>query len=133
MNTNSQHNEDEALRALFANFNPPMQSSTDFMRCLDNKLNSVEIIKQRYAMERRRSKRAVVISGICGMVTGILLSAIFPSICRLFLSVLDILRYSGDFPIADIVTWAVIAAASVGVAGAGYNLSEVFIKHQQPQ
>lgn len=118
------HSEDEALRRLFADFRPEEKATGEFMRKLDCRLDGVEMLKQRYAMEQRRHKRSVIVSGICGVATGLLLSVTFPSLSNLILSVLNALKYSGEYPLSDIAAWVLIAAAAVGAAGMGYTLSE---------
>lgn len=81
--------DDLALRQLFADFKPQQTSSAQFMQRLDIKLDAVEMIRSRLDAQRQRSRRALAISGLCGIVTGILLTICFPSIAGMLTAMLD--------------------------------------------
>lgn len=123
--------DDLALRQLFADFKPQQTSSAQFMQRLDIKLDAVEMIRSRLDAQRRRSRRALAISGLCGIVTGILLTICFPSIAGMLTAMLDSFKYSADLPIATILTWVLIAAATAAIATAAYNLTDVLTSRQQ--
>ena len=126
-NLTEQQSDDLALRNLFADFKPQQSSSAQFMQRLDIKLDAVEMIRTRLDTQRQRSRRALAISGLCGVVTGILLSICFPSIANMVTTVLDSFKYTADLPVATILTWGLIAAATAGIATAAHNLAEVMI------
>ena len=130
-NTTDQQSEDLALRNLFADFKPQQSSSAQFMQRLDIKLDAVEMIRSRLDAQRQRSRRALAISGLCGIVTGILLTICFPSIAGMLTAMLDSFKYSADLPIATILTWVLIAAATAAIATAAYNLTDVLTSRQQ--
>ena len=123
--------DDLALRQLFADFKPQQTSSTQFMQRLDIKLDAVEMIRSRLDAQRQRSRRALAISGLCGIVTGILLTICFPSIAGMLTAMLDSFKYSADLPIASILTWVLIAAATAAIATAAYNLTDVLTSRPQ--
>lgn len=123
--------DDLALRQLFADFKPQQTSSAQFMQRLDIKLDAVEMIRSRLDAQRQRSRRALAISGLCGIVTGILLTICFPSIAGMLTAMLDSFKYSADLPIATILTWVLIAAATAAIATAAYNLTDVLTSRQQ--
>ncbi len=123
--------DDLALRQLFADFKPQQTSSAQFMQRLDIKLDAVEMIRSRLDAQRQRSRRALAISGLCGIVTGILLTICFPSIAGMFTAMLDSFKYSADLPIATILTWVLIAAATAAIATAAYNLTDVLTSRPQ--
>ena len=126
-NLTEQQSDDLALRNLFADFKPQQSSSAQFMQRLDIKLDAVEMIRTRLDTQRQRSRRALAISGLCGVVTGILLSICFPSIANMVTTVLDSFKYTADLPVATILSWVLIAAATAGIATAAHNLAEVMI------
>lgn len=123
--------DDLALRQLFADFKPQQTSSAQFMQRLDIKLDAVEMIRSRLDAQRQRSRRALAISGLCGIVTGILLTICFPSIAGMLTAMLDSFKYSADLPVATILTWVLIAAATAAIATAAYNLTDVLTSRQQ--
>ena len=123
--------DDLALRQLFADFKPQQTSSAQFMQRLDIKLDAVEMIRSRLDAQRQRSRRALAISGLCGIVTGILLTICFPSIAGMLTAMLDSFKYSADLPIASILTWVLIAAATAAIATAAYNLTDVLTSRPQ--
>ena len=123
--------DDLALRQLFADFKPQQTSSAQFMQRLDIKLDAVEMIRSRLDAQRQRSRRALAISGLCGIVTGILLTICFPSIAGMLTAMLDSFKYSADLPIATILTWVLIAAATAAIATAAYNLTDVLTSRPQ--
>ena len=135
MNTDTNHtdhgSDDLALRQLFADFKPQQTSSAQFMQRLDIKLDAVEMIRSRLDAQRQRSRRALAISGLCGIVTGILLTICFPSIAGMLTAMLDSFKYSADLPVATILTWVLIAAATAAIATAAYNLTDVLTSRQQ--
>lgn len=125
--TTDQQSDDLALRNLFADFKPQQSSSAQFMQRLDIKLDAVEMIRTRLDAQRQRSRRALAISGLCGIVTGILLTICFPAIADMITTVLDSFKYTADLPVATILSWVLIAAATAGIATAAYNLADVLI------
>ena len=128
----SDHGSDDlALRQLFADFKPQQTSSAQFMQRLDIKLDAVEMIRSRLDAQRQRSRRALAISGLCGIVTGNLLTICFPSIAGMLTAMLDSFKYSADLPIATILTWVLIAAATAAIATAAYNLTDVLTSRPQ--
>ena len=135
MNKDTNHtnhgSDDLALRQLFADFKPQQTSSAQFMQRLDIKLDAVEMIRSRLDAQRQRSRRALAISGLCGIVTGILLTICFPSIAGMLTAMLDSFKYSADLPIATILTWVLIAAATAAIATAAYNLTDVLTSRPQ--
>lgn len=123
--------DDLALRQLFADFKPQQTSSAQFMQRLDIKLDAVEMIRSRLDAQRQRSRRALAISALCGIVTGILLTICFPSIAGMLTAMLDSFKYSADLPVATILTWVLIAAATAAIATAAYNLTDVLTSRPQ--
>ncbi|MGN0222748.1 MAG: hypothetical protein ACI4AM_01845 [Muribaculaceae bacterium] len=122
-----QQSDDRALRELFADFQPRQTSSAQFMQRLDIKLDAVEMIRTRLDAQRQRSRRALAFSGLCGVVTGILLSICFPTIANMVTAMLDTFKYTAELPVATILTWVLIAATTAGIATAAYNLADVLI------
>lgn len=77
--------EDEALRGLFAAFEPELgSSSADFMERLEHRMEGMEIVRQSTRSVRRRSRVACVVSAFAGFITGVLLTLLYPFVSNLF-------------------------------------------------
>lgn len=72
--------EDDNIKKLFADYNPPVSSNVRFISALKSKMNSVEIIRQHTAERRRRIKIALTISALSGFAVGVILTLLLPYI-----------------------------------------------------
>lgn len=81
--------EDDNIKTLFDNFQPQLSSDFDFMDKLQRNINSVELVKQRNAELRLRSRRAVIIAACVGFAVGSLLSFATPYIGQFLQNMLD--------------------------------------------
>ncbi|MCM1077408.1 MAG: hypothetical protein NC411_08630 [Bacteroides sp.] len=72
--------EDDKIRELFSNFEPDMTSDFTFMTKLQRNMNAVEIVKEHNQALRRRSRTAVVVAAIAGLLTGVIMTLLFPLI-----------------------------------------------------
>ena len=129
-NLTEQQADDRELRQLFADFQPRQSSSAQFMQRLDIKLDAVEMIRTRLDAQRQRSRLALAISGLCGVVTGILLSVCFPTIANIVTAILDSFKYTAELPVATILAWVLIAATIAGIATAAYNVADVLLSRR---
>lgn len=129
-NLTEQQADDRELRQLFADFQPRQSSSAQFMQRLDIKLDAVEMIRTRLDAQRQRSRLALAISGLCGVVTGILLSVCFPTIANMVTAILDSFKYTAELPVATILAWVLIAATTAGIATAAYNVADVLLSRR---
>lgn len=70
--------EDDKLKSLFSDFNPTLFSDFQFMKALEEKMRSVEIVKEHTAQVTKRYKYAVAIAAIVGFAVGFLFSLTLP-------------------------------------------------------
>lgn len=70
-------NDDEKIRELFAGFEPETTSDAQFLDRLNRALDSVEMIRERTARQRRRNRRAVAIAALAGFASGVGVSALW--------------------------------------------------------
>jgi len=66
--------DENKLKALFAEFNPDMQSDDLFMERLQRNLNAIESVKKSVSEAKKRNKLAVLAAAITGFVSGVALS-----------------------------------------------------------
>ncbi len=79
MQQNNHHNiEDEQLRRLFADFNPPMSPASRFMERLERDMQRVEMVKEATLRLQRRNRVAVVLAALAGFVAGVVFMALYP-------------------------------------------------------
>lgn len=79
MQQNNHHNiEDEQLRRLFADFNPPMSPASRFMERLEHDMQRVEMVKEATLRLQRRNRVAVVLAALAGFVAGVVFMALYP-------------------------------------------------------
>ena len=116
--------EDDKIISLFKDFNPRMTSDAAFMRQLEDRLRSVEIVKKEIEAGRRRCRRAVVASATVGLVAGILLGLALPTLSGL-LSNLHVTGRALELIVnnASTVVLTCIAATSGILALNTYELS----------
>lgn len=72
--------EDDKLKQLFSDFNPPLSDDGLFMSRLESRLDSVELVRRQHAVLRRRRTIAVAISAVAGFVTGVIFTLLLPYI-----------------------------------------------------
>lgn len=122
--------EDNQLKSLFSRFEPELSSDYQFMRKLERKINSVEMIQQNLSEARKRYKRAAVMAGIIGFIIGFLFSLSLPYLDRIVLDLQIMLPHDSvwnlfvdNFPIIFYLT---VGCASITVA---YNIYELELRH----
>lgn len=72
--------DDDKFKALFAGYNPDMQSDDEFMERLHRNLNAIESVKKNVKEAHRRNLLAVIAAAITGFVSGIVLTLCYPYI-----------------------------------------------------
>lgn len=64
--------EDQKIREMLTGFHPEQEKSeVDFMACLQQKMDTVDTVKEYCLTEKRRNRRAVIIAAIAGVLTGV--------------------------------------------------------------
>lgn len=120
--------EDQNIRDLFKNFDPDLSSGSLFVSDLQHKLDTVEYIRQANEHVMRRNRRAVWLAAFAGCAVGIILSWAVPYIHSLISALTHAHAYrfftfSID-PDSYILSWVIVAAASIFSALTVYNLAQ---------
>lgn len=127
--------EDDKIKSLFSTFEPELSSDFRFMRNLEEKLDSVEIVKQHNAEARTRSKKAMTFAALAGFVVGLLFSLILPYISRVVSDWQKTLPNESDLNIladnVSVIAWILILGTAVFVALNTYELSLSLLKRKE--
>ncbi len=118
--------DDDKLKELFQNFNPELPSDSLFIARLRRSMNAVELVKERQAALRRKSRRAVAVAAVVGCLVGCMLTLIclWVGDCDFIVR----LRIAGLTSEAIVVNykaigWGVIGIASVLTAMNAYEVA----------
>lgn len=91
--------EDQKIREMLTGFRPEQEKSeVDFMACLQQKMDTVDTVKEYCLTEKRRNRRAVIIAAIAGVLTGVGLTLLTPYLETFFGEVLG-----------AIIPWVIVA------------------------
>lgn len=125
---------DDDLKKLFDDFNPELSSGFRFMDRLQQKMESVEIVREHYAEQKRRNRKAVVIAAMTGFLVGLVFSMALPYLGSLVENILRSLpSESAFYHLAanyQIVVWLLITATSVFAAMSSYDISLAFMNRK---
>ena len=102
--------EEDRLKAILQDFSPVMAPDDTFMSRLEEKLRSVELVKQQLEQQRRRNRLAIVLAALTGFVCGIvsalcyprLLAAITDAVSEVALSILCMAAATVTYTVYDI-------------------------------
>ncbi len=119
--------EKDDLKDIFSAYNPPpAQSTLRFMSRLNERLDTVELIKERNTSCRRRSRLAVAVAGIAGVAVGSLLTLAMPwlseQLVRAISSLPDMHVHLPVQESAAVAAWALIGIAGVLTSLGTYDL-----------
>lgn len=127
--------EDDKIKNIFAGFSPELSSDFIFMKELERRIESVEIVKRHMARTKRRNKAAIAIAAAVGFIVGFLFSLAMPYITRAIADwQLTLPDTSGLNMIADnivLLTWLIIGVTSCVIALNSYELSLSIIKSRE--
>ncbi len=125
--SNNKIMEDNDIKSLFAGFKPDMGPDFDFMARLEQRLDSVEFVKQQTAQVKARCRRAVVFAALAGFVAGFLCSLLLPylqvAVANWQPTLPDnafVHTLVGHF---NVIAWLIIALTSIIAALNTYELS----------
>lgn len=105
--------EDQKIREMLAGFRPEaVKSEVDFMASLQQKMDTVDTVREFCRAERRRNSRAIIIAAIAGVLTGAGLTLSTPYLTALFGEVLG-----------AILPWVIVALGVLAAIFAGYFLT----------
>ncbi len=116
--------QDDVLKDLFNSYRPELTSEDSFMKCLQYKLDAVELIRDKMASQRRKDIRATWIAAICGLIVGILLTLVYPFMLKLSALICSALSLMGGASniVGNILCCIFIGAVSFASFFAVYDL-----------
>lgn len=120
--------EDEALRNMFAAFQPKMATDLDFMSRLQDRLDSVEYIRRQTAASRRSRKLALGIAVMTGFVAGVVFSFLFPYLQGLFSGISASIPTLDPSLVSMILTCISAGALTVGMTLGAYDMALSLLK-----
>lgn len=125
--SNNKVMEDNDIKSLFAGFKPDMGPDFDFMARLEQRLDSVEFVKQQTAQVKARCRRAVVFAALVGFIAGFLCSLLLPYLQEAIANWQPTLpdnsfvnSLAANF---NVIAWIIIAFTSVVAALNTYEFS----------
>lgn len=126
--------EEDKLKDLFGNFDPPLSSDFKFMSTLKENLERVEMIRQHNEEIASRRKKAVAVAACVGFITGFLFSLALPYIGNAMMGLQSSLPAGSILKmLADnylIAAWIIIGATAVFISMNAYDLSLSLLKHR---
>lgn len=118
--------DDDKIKNLFADFQPELSSTFQFMNKLEKNMETVELLKQHNIALKRRNKIAVVIAAASGFVMGVIMTLLFPFISS-WLSTLSIslphLHINSLTIDYSCVSWIIMAGVCVITALNAYDIA----------
>lgn len=103
--------EDDKIKDMLKGFDPKL-SDRDFMLCLQQHLDAVELLKEELHREKMRSRRAVIVALMVGILVGGLTALLVPHVAVIVNSI----------SVALPTEWLLIAAAGIIAALTSYDL-----------
>lgn len=105
--------EDQKIREMLTGFRPEQEKSeVDFMACLQQKMDTVDTVKEYCLTEKHRNRRAVIIAAIAGVLTGVGLTLLTPYLETFFGEVLG-----------AIIPWVIVALGVLAAIFIAYFLT----------
>lgn len=105
--------EDQKIREMLTGFRPEAEKSeVDFMACLQQKMDTVDTVKEYCRTEKRRNRRAVIIAAFAGVLTGAVLTLSTPYLSTFFGEVLG-----------AIIPWVIVAIGVIAAIFIAYFLT----------
>ena len=122
--------EEDKYTELFAGFDPELPSDSLFMANLQQKLQAVEMVKQRIEKMRRRNRLAMTIASVAGVVFGIIATLCYPAIAG---AVAGLGRLTPSFAVviidfSNIISWGVICSIVFALTFTVYDIALIAVK-----
>lgn len=119
--------EDKEIRDLFETFNPELEPDFSFMSRLEHAMDSVELIREKQAIRRRHQRLAMAIAAAVGVLSGILMSLLFPwlwdSITAVHSNIHHAVACMSEPPLRPIYYCVVIGLISVLTTVSAYDIT----------
>lgn len=127
--------DNDNLKEIFGNFNPDLSSGNDFMARLQQRMDTIDMVRQYNAELRRRNRIAVMIAALAGFIMGVALTLLMPLIgdwiatFRLSVPELHISTLAIDY---RYIAWILLAAISMFTALNTYEIALARLTPKDP-
>lgn len=119
--------QDDNIKKLFEDFNPELSSRLDFMARLERNLDAVEIVKQHNSASHKAGRRIAVMSGLAGVVVGLLLAMVMPYLRSALVHMASGGEYGIDVGVIEVLAtvgaYCVVGLISIFVSVSTYNIA----------
>lgn len=124
--------QDNDIKALFRDFNPELSSRLDFMARLERNLDAVEMVKQHNTANHRAGRRIAIMSGLAGVIVGMLLAMVMPYL-KLALMQVTSGGYGLDAGTIEVLVaisaYCMVGLISIFVSISTYNIGFAMKRH----
>lgn len=103
--------QDKDIKKLFESFNPEVGDGEQFMRKLENRMDSVEFLRESSRRTIRNYRKAGVAAALAGFACGVLMTLFLPRIVSLITSL-----SSAAAPYATLIAWAIAGGVTIAAS-----------------
>ena len=121
--------EDDNIRSLFADFDPDLSSSFQFMDRVEREIDNMEIVHKHLTARRQRSRIAMAVAACVGFVVGFMLALYIPYFEALIQGVSlpsmpdFVTRFAPDFDAIAMILWVCIGVSVIVASVGSYELT----------
>ena len=121
--------EDDNIRSLFADFDPDLSSSFQFMDRVEREIDNKEIVHKHLTARRQRSRIAMAVAACVGFVVGFVLALYIPYFEALVLGVSlpampdFVILFVIDFDAIAMILWVCIGVIVIVASVGSYELT----------
>lgn len=121
--------EDDNIRSLFADFDPDLSSSFQFMDRVEREIDNMEIVHKHLTARRQRSRIAMAVAACVGFVVGFVLALCIPYFEALIQGVsLPAMpdfatRFAPGFDAIAMILWVCIGVIVIVASVGSYELT----------
>lgn len=121
--------EDDNIRSLFADFDPDLSSSFQFMDRVEREIDNMEIVHKHLTARRQRSRIAMAVAACVGFVVGFVLALYIPYFEALIQGVsLPAMpdfatRFAPGFDAIAMILWVCIGVIVIVASVGSYELT----------
>lgn len=110
---------------LFKNFDPELSSDRIFMSQLENRIRTVDLVRQQLEISHKKNRLAVIVAAITGFISGVISMVLYPDI----LDFINSLAHAGiaasnfiaDYNLA--ITWSCICVVCSILVYTAYDVA----------
>lgn len=121
--------EDDNIRSLFADFDPDLSSSFQFMDRVEREIDNMEIVHKHLTARRQRSRIAMAVAACVGFVVGFVQALYIPYFEALIQGVSlpampdFVTRFAPDFDAIAMILWVCIGVIVIVASVGSYELT----------